>query len=103
MVGYHDLRFRRDANSTKWLVDLVWSTARRLGYADVFLDEDTAVDDDHIPFLRRNVPAVDVIQLDDYPYWHKPTDTLDKVSPRSLAITGHVFLESLSALAARPR
>lgn len=98
MVGYREPRFRREANSTEWLKDLIWSTAARLGYQDIFIDETTAAEDDHIPFIRRDVPAVDIIQLDDYPYWHTPEDTLDKVSPRTLAIVGHVLLEVLSQL-----
>ena len=32
------------------------------------------------------------------PYWHTPEDTLDKVDPRSLAIVGHVLVETLPAL-----
>jgi hypothetical protein len=40
---------------------------------------------------------VDVIDLE-APYWHTGGDTLDKISPRSLAIVGHVLLESLTEL-----
>jgi hypothetical protein len=43
------------------------------------------------------VPCVDVIDLE-IPYWHTPQDTLDKVSAKSLAITGHVFLETIKQL-----
>jgi Tat protein translocase TatC len=98
MVGYKELRFERESNSTKWLTDLVWSTAARLGYAAHFVEEESAVEDDHTAFLRRDVPAVDIIQLNDYPYWHTEQDTLDKISPRSLGIVGHVLLELLPAL-----
>jgi glutaminyl-peptide cyclotransferase len=103
IVGTRPPRFKRESDSTKWLVDLVWDTAKKLGYGDVFLDESLEVSDDHNPFLKRKVPAVDVIDLENYPggnlyYWHTPEDTLDKVSPKSLAITGHVFLESVKQL-----
>ena len=36
------------------------------------------------------------------PYWHTTQDTLDKVSPRSLAIVGHVVLESVAEIQKRP-
>jgi Zn-dependent M28 family amino/carboxypeptidase len=103
IVGTRPPRFKRESDSTKWLVDLVWGVAKRLGYGDVFLDESLEVSDDHDPFLKRKVPSVDVIDLENYPggnlyYWHTPEDTLDKVSPKSLAITGHVFLESVKQL-----
>ena len=36
MIGDRDLRIRRDANSTPWLVDLIWSAAARLGHRSTF-------------------------------------------------------------------
>jgi len=97
LIGDRNLRIKRESNSTRWLTDLVWAAAARLGYQNIFLPEETPIEDDHLPFLRRNVPAVDVIDLEE-PYWHTAGDTLDKISPRSLAIVGHVFLESLADL-----
>jgi hypothetical protein len=43
---------------------------------------------------------VDIIDLD-VPYWHTTNDTLDKVDPRTLAITGHVLIASLPELEKR--
>jgi Zn-dependent M28 family amino/carboxypeptidase len=100
LVGSRDLRFKRESNSTEWLTDLVWSTAARLGYRNVFVSDNTPVEDDHIPFLNRGVPAVDIINLE-IDYWHTPADTLDKVSARSLAIVGHVLMETLPQLEQR--
>jgi Zn-dependent M28 family amino/carboxypeptidase len=97
MVGSRNLRFRREADSTKALTDLIWSTAARLGYSNIFVNESSPTVDDHIVFLKRGVPAVDVINFE-IPYWHTVEDTLDKVSAKSLAITGHVFLESVKQL-----
>jgi hypothetical protein len=100
IVGNHPLRFLRDGNSTPELTDLVWKTAAKLGYSSVFVDEETPIEDDHLPFRKRSVPVVDVIDLVEIQgtYWHTPQDTLDKVSAKSLAITGHVFLESVKQL-----
>jgi hypothetical protein len=99
MVGGHNALFKRETNSTKALVDLLWSTAARLGYTTVFANEASAVEDDHLSFLSRHVPSVDVIGLDSAAsYWHTPQDTLDKVSGKTLGITGHVFLESIKQL-----
>jgi glutaminyl-peptide cyclotransferase len=102
MIGGRDLDLKRESNSTQWLVNLVWSTAARLGYRKNFLVSELAVQDDHLPFLRRGVPAVDLIDLD-YPPWHTPDDTLDKVSPRSLAIIGHVLVETLPQIEKRAK
>jgi len=97
LCGGRGARFKREATSTRWVTDLVWSTAARLGYSSMFVNDETAIEDDHLPFLKRGVAATDVIDLE-RPYWHTTGDTLDKVSPRTLAIVGHVFLETVPAL-----
>ncbi len=101
MIGQYNLSIQRQSDSPKWLNDLVWKTAARLGYKDIFVSQETQTSDDHDPFLERGVPALDIIDLNDYisaGYWHTPQDTLDKVSPRSVAIVGHVILESVDEL-----
>src|SRR6266436_1801141 len=82
LVGSKGLRFRRESGSTRWLTDVVWEAAARLGYATVFLNEEGLFDDDHQSFLKRGVPAADVIRCceQEIPYWHTPQDTLDKIS-----------------------
>jgi hypothetical protein len=101
MIGQYGLEIPRESNSTRWLVDLIWKTAARLGYQDIFVARQAGYSDDHEPFLARGVPTVDLIDYDGYQqpkYWHTAEDTLDKVSPRSIAIVGHVILESVAEL-----
>jgi glutaminyl-peptide cyclotransferase len=106
MIGSSNLKIKRDMDikrengSTPWLVDFIWATAARLGYENVFINEDYLVGgDDHFSFIRRGIAACDIIDFDiQNTYWHTPQDTLDKVDPRSLAIVGHVLLETVSEL-----
>ncbi|MGH9572757.1 MAG: M28 family peptidase [Candidatus Acidiferrales bacterium] len=98
MVGQYNLRIERENSSTRGLTDLVWKTAASLGYGNIFVQQTTTVEDDHGPFLKRSVPAVDIIDLEGYQYWHTPQDTLDKVSAASLAAVGHVILATVQEL-----
>jgi glutaminyl-peptide cyclotransferase len=100
MIGDRDLVIRRDANSTPWLVDIVWAAAARLGHRAIFSNELTTIEDDHIPFLRAGVPAVDIIDLEN-PTWHTARDTMEFVSERSLQIVGDVVLAALPDIEAR--
>lgn len=106
IVGGKHIHFKRESYSTKWVTDLIWKTADQLGYQSIFLNQESSVEDDHLSFLSRKVPSADVIDLDNGPggdvyYWHTPEDSLDKISAKSLAIVGHVFLESVKQLQAR--
>lgn len=98
MVGQKNLQIEEDTNSTPWLRELVWKVAGRLGYSTIFSTRQNTVEDDHQPFLERGVPALDVIDLSGYSYWHTTQDTLDKLSPRNIAIVGRVILASVGAL-----
>jgi glutaminyl-peptide cyclotransferase len=102
IVGGRKAQFLRESTSTPALVDLVWSTAAKLGYSAIFLNDTTSAEDDHDSFMKRGVPAVDVIaDFMNNGYWHTPQDSLDKISPRTLAVVGHVFLESVKQLQAK--
>jgi len=104
MIGDADLDIEQDTNSTPWLSDLVYQAASNLGYQSHFYELKGAIEDDHLPFLKIGVPSVDIIDLD-YGYnnvfHHTPADTIDKLSPQSLAISGDVVLETIRLLNAR--
>jgi Zn-dependent M28 family amino/carboxypeptidase len=101
MIGDADLNIDRETNSTPWLSDLMYAAAERGGVQSHFYARSAAIDDDHLPFVKRGVPSLDVIDLD-YGYGnvfhHTAQDTLDKLSPRSLEIVGNTTLEALQML-----
>jgi len=103
MIGYKNLQFGRDADmSTRWLIDIVWQTAKQIGYGNEFVDRPEGVGgDDHEPFVRAGIDSLDIIQLGSYEYWHTKDDTLDKVSAKSLKIVGDVLLASLPKIEER--
>jgi len=64
------------------------------------MEEEMAIEDDHLPFLKSGLPAVDIIDLD-YPAWHTPQDTMDAISARSLQIVGDVVVAALPQIESR--
>ena len=102
MMGYKELQLDRPNLSSAWLVDIVWQTAKDLGYGRQFTNGVEGVDDDdHKPFLRAGIDALDVIQLNTYQYWHTKDDTLDKISPDSLKAVGDTIILSLPKIEER--
>jgi len=104
MIADKDLDIQHDTNSTEWLVALVRQAAHKFGYDKYFFQTDEPVSDDHLPFVRRGVPSIDIIDLDYGPnnsYHHTAQDTMDKLSVRSLTIAGDVFMETIRLINAR--
>jgi len=100
MIGDRNLNILRDSNSTRWLTDIVWASAAKLGYRANFVQQESTIEDDHVNFVRAGIPAVDIIDLD-YPVWHTVQDDLDHVSARSLQIVGDVVLDALPQIEKR--
>jgi glutaminyl-peptide cyclotransferase len=99
-VGNRGLRLPREGSSTPALWARVRAAARRLGAARFFPDETGAtIVDDHTPFLRSGVPAVDLIDWS-YP-GHDLSDGLDKLSRQSLDAVGETVVDVASRLRAR--
>jgi Zn-dependent M28 family amino/carboxypeptidase len=99
MIGDRDLDILKEKSSTSWLVDILWNSAAELGYQKYFLPKSFEIGgDDHFPFLRAGIPAVDIIDFD-YGFanmnWHTDRDTIDKCSPQSLKVVGETVLRAL--------
>jgi len=92
MIGDADLNIKMEPSSDARLTAEIWSQAAKLGYEEYFQPvPGPRILDDHTPFLRAGIPAVDIIDFD-YPYWHTTADTLDKVSAESLQAVGDTLL-----------
>lgn len=101
MIGDKDLGILQEMNSSPGLRRLVWQTAAELGFGRFFLDQQGAIEDDHVPFLQRGVNALDLIDFDygpNHSYWHTGKDTIGKLSAESFFVVGRVLLEVLGKL-----
>jgi glutaminyl-peptide cyclotransferase len=91
-VGNKGLRLPREPNSDETLWNQLRHAARGVGAAGFFPPgTGTAIIDDHTPFLNAGIPAIDLIDWS-YP-GHEVTDTLDKLSKRSVDAVGETIVE----------
>ena len=89
------LRIPREGNSDPELWARLRAAARRVGAGKAFPDaEQGAISDDHVPFLRRGVRSIDLIDFD-FACWHRSCDDLSAVSERSLDASGETVYELL--------
>ena len=106
MIGDKNLDIARDQNSTGWLLDLVGQAAKKEGDQSYFFATNTAIEDDHLPFVQRGVPSADLIDYDYGPhtvllpdgYHHTAQDTMDKISAHSLTVVGQTVLQTIHLL-----
>jgi hypothetical protein len=95
LVADKDLQVYQEGNSlvgAPEVVELVWDTAKDLGYGGYFIASPRhTLIDDHLELQKAGIRAIDVVDFD-YPAWHTQYDTIDKVSPASLQVVGDVAM-----------
>jgi len=102
MIGDHDLIIPKEGNTAadaraSIVQDRIYERAATLGHDEFLPRVGPSITDDHVPFLERMVPAVDLIHTipgdpNVFPDWHHTTfDDLDAVSADSLAAVGRTL------------
>ena len=103
MVGDPDLRIPWEGYSRNGpgrpVLDAVFAAAHGLGHRQFVNESGYSITDDHVPFVQRGIPAIDLIhtmppQQGFFPAWHHThDDDLDGVSAESLAAVGRTLEE----------
>lgn len=104
MVGGKGATFFKEQLSTMYaapIVELVWNTARNLGYGKYFIQAaGGAITDDHQYVISgMNIPCIDIINYDPdteegfAPYWHTVNDTMENIDRETLKAVGQTVLE----------
>ncbi len=98
MVGDRDLTITLSPDSPRQLTLDIFAAAQALQLRQHFTFAPNNILDDHAPINAIGIPMIDLIDFD-YPPWHTPADTMDKLSAESLEIVGKVATRYLSEMA----
>ena len=90
MLGSPDLKISLDRLSSDSLIKRLQKVAADLGYKRYLDDSYTFVEDDHIPFRKAGIDAIDIIDFNNLDYWHKPGDEVANLSLDSMEIAGRI-------------
>ena len=113
MIGDASLQIFQEGHSQRAapeVVTRVWGVAKELGYDRYFLAQGTGpITDDHVPFIRRGLRMIDVIDIDycldgstgcggdpANNLHHTHGDTMERISAKSLQVVGDVALTLVS-------
>jgi hypothetical protein len=95
MIGMPQVKLALDSLSDPQLMSMAVNLDKQLFqgalYGSSFV---RSVVDDHIPFMQKGVPAIDLIDFDNLQTWHQPTDrpetldykSIEKVSQLAMAM-----------------
>lgn len=104
MVGGKNATFFKEMQSVRSaapIVEMVWNTARDLGYGKYFINANgnPIIDDHQYVISGRNIPCIDIINHDPnstkgFPeYWHTINDNMSNIDRGTLKAVGQTVLE----------
>lgn len=91
LLGEKALNVQIPSDTPAHLRSALFAAARDLGHSHQFGVSRNPITDDHSPFQREGIPAIDIIDLD-YGAWHTSRDTMNQISKESLGICGKTAL-----------
>lgn len=101
MVGGKNAQFARDGYSVEYapsVLDKVWSSASRLGYSHIFLNDRSGfITDDH-RFVNElaKIPMIDIVNYDPVTgfgdFHHTRKDNMEIISKETLKVVGRTVL-----------
>ncbi|MDQ6809108.1 MAG: M28 family peptidase [Verrucomicrobiota bacterium] len=95
MIGDRSLDVTLPPDSPPDLARGIFAAAEALQLRSHFSYFDRDILDDHSPLNAAGIPTIDIIDFD-FPWWHTPDDTLDKLSAESLKTVGAVAARYLA-------
>ena len=119
LIGDKDIKIDKDGNSHAQLQKVFEAAAAAMGESERVYKYESTIKDDHETFRNFSVPSVLLIdfhlRIPDHlvteqggtplpnphgyaQWWHTPDDTLDKMSPDSLAFTGNLVMQAFPDL-----
>jgi glutaminyl-peptide cyclotransferase len=94
MIGDRSLTITLPPDSPREMTLGIFAAAEALKVRSHFTYSSNGIVDDHTPLNAIGIPTIDLIDFD-FPPWHTPEDTMDKISAESLAVVGTVALHYL--------
>ena len=98
MIGDKDLCITPPRNSHPKLVSLLEKSAsylKKSSFTGKFAGE---MLDDHVPFMEKGIPSIDLIDFSygpDNVFWHTPEDSLERISGKSIALASDLVIGML--------
>jgi len=102
MIGGSNCVFEKEAYSMAYaptVVDKVWSKANRLGYGQLFRNEQGGgITDDHLQVNQSGIPCIDIIARDINENtfcktWHTLDDNIGNINKQTLKAVGQTVME----------
>ena len=95
MIGSPNLLITREQHSTPHLVDTLESAAKDLSLSSILSSTKLFVEDDHIPFLKKGIASINIIDFHNLEHWHKANDSISNISTSSMEKSGRLGLYTI--------
>jgi glutaminyl-peptide cyclotransferase len=90
MIGMPDLKISKEMHSDLALRQKLEKVADKLGYSNYLGKNAHHIEDDHMPFIKAGIKALNLIDFENMYTWHHPSDT--QIHFPSIIVAGQLLL-----------
>lgn len=84
LIGSKNIKITQDMNSAPRLQNLLIKIDDLLFDQSIIASHKAPISDDHIPFVKKGVPSINIIDFENLDYWHKDGDEIENISYDSI-------------------
>jgi hypothetical protein len=100
MIGMPQVRLSLDSLSDPQLMTMAVELDRKMFQGELYgRSYSRSSIDDHVPFMEKGVPAIDLIDFDNLQTWHQPTDRPETLDYKSIEKVSQLAMAMLLQLA----
>jgi len=103
MIGSPGIQLARDSFSSTHLLELALRGAEITGNSGIFEKTAKPIEDDHIPFRRAGIAAINLIDFHNLDVWHRPGDEVNQIDFGSIEKASRIGLYVALTIAANPQ
>jgi hypothetical protein len=103
MIGSPRIKLAKDTLSSPWMVDHLSKIVKKLNFNAILETIPKAIEDDHVPFVKKGISALDIIDFSNLTYWHTHGDDASKISYQSIEKAAKIGLSLSLDIAASPK
>lgn len=98
MVGSPQIRLSKETHSDQFLWQIIKKAASEMDLNHLIdpKEDILSIEDDHIPFFKKNIPVMNLIDFHHLDHWHKSSDTIEHIDFTSIEHIGQITVYLLA-------
>jgi hypothetical protein len=103
MIGSKKAAFSRDDRASPELMRMFEKSLEKRGKASLLSKNMRNIEDDHVPFVNKGIPSINLINFEETQTWHRAEDVEANISYENIELAASIALNLAFSVANDPK